>query len=135
MLWLAPVPYILVAQHRSQERSSQETLSLLWLLSHQPRAPHKQIPNGYSTSVGSGWRATDRDYLYEDDREPWKGFRSRNSVKSEWAEQSFGLQLQRENFEMLVSILFTFAGNSLFIKYVERHIKVNLSGETEKYIE
>ena len=59
----------------------------------------------------------------------------RNSVKSEWAEQSFGLQLQRGSFEMLVSILYTFAGNSLFIKYVERHIKVNLSGETEKYIE
>ena len=31
---------------------------------------------------------------------------------------------------MLVSI--PFAGNALFIKYVERHIKVNLSGETEK---
>ena len=53
---------------------------------------------------------------------------------SEWAEQSFG-QLQRENLKMLVSVIFTFAGNSLFIKYVERHIKVNLSGETEKYIE
>ena len=38
--------------------------------------PHKQIPNGYSTSVGGGRRATDRDYLYEDEREPYKGFRA-----------------------------------------------------------
>ena len=36
-----------------------------------PAFPHKQIPNGYSTSVGGGCRATARDNLYEDgDGEP-----------------------------------------------------------------
>ena len=31
-----------------------------------PAFPHKQIPNGYSTSGGGGCRATSRDNLYED---------------------------------------------------------------------
>ena len=36
-----------------------------------PAFLHKQIPNGYSTSVGGGCRATARDNLYEDgDGEP-----------------------------------------------------------------
>ena len=45
--------------------------------------------------------------------------RERNSVKLEWAEQS-SRQLERGIFKILVSSLFTFPSNSLFIKYVER---------------
>ena len=58
-----------------------------------PAFPHKQIPNGYSTRVGGGWRAPDRDNLYESgDGEP-----EREEFGEEWAEQSCG-QLQRGNF-------------------------------------